>query len=128
MSDAPDFIWAAENDYGDRHWSPSTPERTQPTPYVRRDPAVLAELPEVQALIAAAVERSEKDKRGLRDQIGKLLGVLDAWDKERADGGLTMHTRGYTPDWFVEAAFWTCYGFSPEDPRALIQEAPHDPA
>ncbi len=41
---APDFIWAAENDYGDRHWSPSPPERTQPAPYVRRDPAVLADV------------------------------------------------------------------------------------
>jgi hypothetical protein len=69
----------------------------------------------------------DADKQGLRDQIGKLLGILDDWDKVRADevnGGLTMHTYGQTPDWYVEAAFWCCYGYSPNDPRALLPEPP----
>ncbi len=64
----------------------------------------------------------DADKQGLRDQIAKLLGILDGWDAEYArlhNGGLTMHTRGQTPDWYVEAAFWSCYGFGPNDPRAL---------
>lgn len=48
----PDRIWI------DRHggnWSP-VDGGTQDTEYIRRDPAVLAALPEVQALIAAAYE------------------------------------------------------------------------
>ncbi len=48
----PDRIWI------DRHggnWSP-VDGGTQDVEYIRRDPAVLAALPEVQALIAAAIE------------------------------------------------------------------------
>jgi hypothetical protein len=62
-----------------------------------------------------------EDKKGMADQIGKLLAILDGWDKERADelnGGLTMHTYGQTPDWYVEAAFWACYGYGPRDARS----------
>ena len=73
-----------------------------------------AALSEVQALIAVSI-------KGLQDQIGKLLGILDDWDKSRADehnGGLTMHTYGMSPDWYVEAAFWSCYGCGPQDSPA----------
>lgn len=82
-------------------------------------------LPNVFAVIDAALEavkaQDRLDKLGLQSQIGALLTILDGWDKERADtenGGLTMHTRGMTPDWYVLAAFWATYGFSPDDPRA----------
>jgi len=52
----PDRIWI------DRHggnWSP-VDGGTQDVEYIRRDPAVLASLPEVQALIAAAFEAAAK--------------------------------------------------------------------
>ena len=55
----PDRIWI------DRHggnWSPMD-GGTQDIEYIRRDPAVLAALPEVQALIAAAYEVAERNLR-----------------------------------------------------------------
>lgn len=64
---APDFIWAwavgiqpPEGAAG--LWrSDRVPAMRPETPqYVRRDPAVLAALPEVQALVAAAVEEADK--------------------------------------------------------------------
>ena len=55
----PDRIWI------DRHggnWSPMD-GGTQDIEYIRRDPAVLAALPEVQAMIAAAYEVAERNLR-----------------------------------------------------------------
>ena len=55
----PDRIWI------DRHggnWSP-VDGGTQDVEYTRRDPAVLAALPEVQAMIAAAYEAAERNLR-----------------------------------------------------------------
>jgi len=72
------------------------------------------------------------DKDGLQAQIASLLNLCDGWDRERADadnGGLTMHTYGMSPDWYAEAAFWSCYGFPPNDPRAALntgKEPSHD--
>jgi hypothetical protein len=58
---APDFIWAWKEDQGDvwtGEWAPvgdkNAPYEAQE--FVRRDPAVLAELPEVKTLVAVAVE------------------------------------------------------------------------
>jgi hypothetical protein len=53
MSDAPKFVWI------DGHGSIDTyDDGSGVIPYVRRDPATLAELPEVQALVAAAYRRA----------------------------------------------------------------------
>lgn len=52
----PERIWAARGLYTERkdnRWP-------EPVEYVRRDPAVLAALPEVQALVAAEAERCAK--------------------------------------------------------------------
>jgi hypothetical protein len=59
MSDAPDFI-TDPYDYSGQDLTQHVGQ------YVRRDPAVLAELPEVKALIAAAVEgaAAEADSEG----------------------------------------------------------------
>lgn len=68
------------------------------------------------------VDALKADKAGLQEQVGKLLSMLDDVDAAVvADtGGLSMHTYGQTPDWFVEAAFWSCYGHAPNDPRAAL--------
>lgn len=60
----PDRIWAFDCDLQDNDgtwrnwqcWSEDHPKPLNATEYVRRDPAVLAALPEVQAMIAAAYE------------------------------------------------------------------------
>ena len=60
----PDRIWAFDYDLQDNDgtwrnwqcWSEDHPKPLNATEYIRRDPAVLAALPEVQALIAAAYE------------------------------------------------------------------------
>jgi hypothetical protein len=73
------------------------------------------------SLLSARVAELEADKTCLRELVGSLLTRLDEWDQDRADetrNGLTMHAYGQTPGWFVEAAFWSCYGFAPSDPRA----------
>lgn len=64
----------------------------------------------VQALIQkqnTAMATAVNDKRGLQHQIYLLLHRLD-----RLEPG--MHTRGMTPDWYVEAAYWSAYGESPK--------------
>jgi hypothetical protein len=71
---APDFIWAyneRQTGYGFVAKGPQT--HFQGVEYVRRAPAVLAELPEVKALIAAAVD-----------------GAADNWVNVKADGGLAV--------------------------------------
>jgi hypothetical protein len=71
---APDFIWAwCFNGQDDGSWGEwggyarqshlqaiGDREQKSGSVYVRRDPTVLAELPEVQALIAAAVDAERK--------------------------------------------------------------------
>jgi hypothetical protein len=54
---APDFIWAADSEPMDAGgvW---VPWPIDATPYIRRDPAVIAELPETKALVAAALQRA----------------------------------------------------------------------
>lgn len=64
----PDRIWAFDYDLQDNDgtwrnwqcWSEDHPKPLNATEYIRRDPAVLAALPEVQALIAAAYEVAAK--------------------------------------------------------------------
>lgn len=55
MSDAPDFIWADPPETLDGMDVWRSDAGGKGIPYVRRDPAVLAALPEVQAMVAAAV-------------------------------------------------------------------------
>ena len=60
----PDRIWAFDYDLQDNDgtwrnwqcWSEDHPKPLKATEYIRRDPAVLAALPEVQAMIAAERE------------------------------------------------------------------------
>ncbi len=64
----PDRIWAFDYDLQDNDgtwsnwqcWSEAHPKPLNATEYIRRDPAVLAALPEVQALIAGAYEAAAK--------------------------------------------------------------------
>ncbi len=149
---APDFIWARASD-GDAWQRPIAQMTPFPSlqPYVRRDPAVLAELPEVQALIAAAVE-------GAANLCGKpngpwlasaydcraaILASIPA-DAKAALGRMLREERNEALRQAASVACNACLvdpdGGSPtEDERlvceeayrrilALIQEAPHDPA
>jgi hypothetical protein len=74
---APDFIWLdwPDANRGDVVYDEPPERDTQPgqTAYVRRDPAVLTKLPEVQALIAAAVE--DRD----RSYIELHTTTFDVW-------------------------------------------------
>lgn len=49
-------------------------------------------------------ERLEKVERIISD----LLTMIDAYDKNE-DTGFSMHTYGQTPDWYVEAAYESCF-------------------
>jgi hypothetical protein len=76
-------------------------------------------------VLKAEIAQLKTDKQGLQTQVGKLLSLIDGWDAEHAreTGGHTMHVRGLTPDWFVEAAFWACYGYAPNDARTITPVA-----
>jgi hypothetical protein len=83
MSDAPDFIWTRsavdmQDDplpYGEWHIEQSPRWRE----YIRRDPAVLAALPEVQALVAAAVmDAADETGHPRHDPRGAPMNKLDA--------------------------------------------------
>jgi hypothetical protein len=60
MSDAPDFIWVWGNGVLGFKTIGLYPQDNigWKAPYVRRAPAVLAELPEVKAMVASAVEEA----------------------------------------------------------------------
>ena len=71
---------------------------------------------------ADRIEALGKSVEGLQEQVGKLLTILDDWDKQWAEernGGLTMHTYGHTPDWYVEAAYWSCYCHAPSNEEGI---------
>jgi len=71
---APDFIWAEQTDTADQDWR--THDRFGGVPYIRRDPAVIAALPEVQALVAAATLDAQLRafERGRLDTPNELRG------------------------------------------------------
>ena len=68
----PDHIWIDR--YGGK-WSHAD-GGTQDVEYIRRDPAVLAALPEVQALIAAAYEVAASADRPTRRNAGSTVAGL----------------------------------------------------
>ena len=71
---APDFIWAWGDKRDDRRWSDLDEDAlSEDGAYVRRDPAVLAALPEVQAAVAAAVAKALE---GVLDEVGYSLDNL----------------------------------------------------
>jgi transposase len=84
----------------------------------RYDAKIEALTAERDAAIARA-EAAEADKAGLQSIAGDLLTRLDDWDRELAEEtrGHTMHVYGMTPDWYVNAAHWVCYGYGYGDPR-----------
>lgn len=49
----------------------------------------------------------------MMDEVGFLLNFIDKL-MEPEDGGVSMHAQGQTPDWFVRAAYISCYGCSPD--------------
>ena len=92
MSDAPDFIWVTKPPtllaYGLAH----VHKMTNSTEFVRRDPAVLAELPEVKAMLAAAVERAAEivkrnhHKRAIyKNDYTEILALIPADAKAALD-------------------------------------------
>lgn len=89
----PDRIWATEDkeNFGEDRFHSTFPMKGL-TEYVRRDPAVLAALPEVQAMIAAAYEVAARETLTLvlasvTDIASTLLSVGDA---EGANGLCVM--------------------------------------
>lgn len=61
------------------------------------------------------LQKVESDKIKMQKVISDLLVEIDNLDKTLADesGGLTMHTYGQTPVWYVKAAGWSCFGCDP---------------
>ena len=102
----PDRIWI------DRHggnWSP-VDGGTQDVEYVRRDPAVLAALPEVQALIAAAYETAAKvvdtcNAEGPYQAIG-AAGRIRALTPDDATTALAARDAAMRAQELREAAEW----------------------
>jgi hypothetical protein len=80
----PDFIWATVG-------QAETPaSRPSPIEYIRRDPAVLAALPEVQALVAAAVmEAAERFANHPAVQMRRHVDMQGQW---RWDVWRAIHT------------------------------------
>jgi hypothetical protein len=97
---APDFIWAEANG----NWWLGGDIEGMPR-YVRRDPAVLAELPEVQALL-----REEREKA-----VREAAKVAEDRHQQWSD------------DSGVECDVTACKDIAVAI-RAMIQEAPHDAA
>lgn len=69
MSDAPDFITATFDNWRNQNAGSAYRNNAGKTRYVRRAPAVLAELPEVKALIAAAGEGAARECKLRRDLL-----------------------------------------------------------
>jgi hypothetical protein len=88
--DTPTFIWACDDAKGECRVCFTSPSLNYSTPYVRRDPAVLAELPEVKAMIAAAVleAAAEADSEGWPDAMSKQhYAALTERDEAEMDCG-----------------------------------------
>ena len=84
----PDFIWANVAVWGNGEplageWNHRDVGSDEDTAYVRRDPATLAALPEVQALIEAERERCISRVRdnwvaGAKTTLGEVLAAIRA--------------------------------------------------
>lgn len=80
---APDFIWVDFFEEPTSAWcGDAFSTDSGDVAYVRRDPAVLAELPEVKAMIAAAVERAAK----IAERYGPDRPMDETTSKERIKG------------------------------------------
>ena len=96
----PDRIWAFDYDLQDEDgtwrrwqcWAEDHPKPMRATEYIRRDPAVIAALPEVQAMIAEAVAKEREACARMVDcgcDKGQKAAVIDAEngaDRARACG------------------------------------------
>ena len=115
MTNAPERIWI-EGAVSNEVWKHDKQSCLSPHEYTRTDliPAMIDEA------VQAEREAIASDKEALLEIVDDLLTRLDDWDRARAEEarGHTMHVYGMTPDWFVNAAHWVCYGCGYNDPRA----------
>jgi hypothetical protein len=85
MSDVPDFIWPLAG-WLEAMVDPDPKHRV--VEYVRRDPAVLAELPEVQALVAAAQRQAYRQSADVAKRFhDKSIARSDANPDDEAEQG-----------------------------------------
>jgi len=119
----PDRIWAFDYDLQDddgtwrnwQCWSDSNPKPLHATEYVRRDTAVLAALPEVQALIASAYEAAaeyvEHLSTGHADELRALTPADAKAAQARRDAqmmakGMRMAAEVYAKNELIRMAAW----------------------
>lgn len=140
---APDFIWAEEPAVFDGmgFWQES--ESADLVQYVRRDPAVLLDLPEVQAAVAAAVMEAaetayqwhnDDDAQELREAIRALItpdamSALEAYRDREVAKALADGIERLADQEHRQWAHWTTYmldNMTPENVARWQRQAATD--
>lgn len=65
--------------------------------------------------------RMNPNTKAMMDTIAKLLGIIDDLHEalnEQNGSDTSMHTYGQTPDWYVEAAYLSCFGHTITSPSS----------